>query len=105
MVFMPARKGKVYTTITLPQKDYDRLVSFKKELEKRDDFSYVAALGLGAFIGFMIGFASDAAKHPFFACTCGRRIDLTQWRGGEFMCPNCRRKYPQPASGASQRTG
>jgi hypothetical protein len=96
--FMPAKKEKDYTTITLPRKDYDKLLKFKKELEGRDDFSWVAALGLGAFVAFMIGLASDAAKRPLLTCSCGVKIDLTQWKGEEFTCPKCSRKYPQAAS-------
>jgi PHP family Zn ribbon phosphoesterase len=90
---MPGKKK--YTTITLPKKDYDKLARVKKELEARDDFSWVAALGLGAFIGFIAGYASDAAKRPFYVCSCGYRIALTEWKDEEFNCPNCGRRYPQ----------
>ena len=93
---MPSKKD--YTTITLPRKDYDKLRRFKKELEARDDYSWVAALGLGAFVGYMIGVASDAARRPLFVCDCGSRIDLSQWRGGEFKCPKCGSSYPAGTS-------
>ena len=89
-------KEKDSTTITLPGKDYDKLVKFKKQLEDRDDYSWIAALGLGAFVGFMIGLASDATNRPFFICNCGKRIDLTRWAGTEFSCPDCGRGHPEP---------
>ena len=92
---MPPKKEKDYTTITLPRKDYDKLVKFKRDLEKRDNFEWVTALGLGAFVGFMIGMAADQANAPIVTCSCGQRITLNAWGGQEFSCPNCRRKYPQ----------
>jgi PHP family Zn ribbon phosphoesterase len=92
---MPAKNSKEYTTITVPRKDYEKLLKFKKQLEDRDDFSWVTALGLGAFVGFMISLASDATNRPFLICNCGSRIDLTQWNGEEVKCTNCGRSYPQ----------
>jgi hypothetical protein len=89
-------KEKDYTTITLLRKDYNKLVKFKKELEERDDYSWIAALGLGTFVGFLIGLASDATNRPFFICNCGKRIDLGQWTGTKLSCPNCDREIPGP---------
>jgi len=85
---------KEYTTITLPRQEYERLSRFKEDLEHRPDYSWVAGLGLGAFIGFITGLAASATRRSIFTCgTCGTQTDLTNWGEPTFACPRCGTVY------------
>jgi hypothetical protein len=81
------------TTITLPRKEYDKLCKFKDELGKREEFSWVSALGVGAFVGFVVGLAAIGANREVFTCVCGKQIDLTGWKEDRFQCPSCGREH------------
>jgi predicted RNA-binding Zn-ribbon protein involved in translation (DUF1610 family) len=88
------KKGADYTTITIPRIEYEKLVNFKEKLGMRPDYSWVAGLGLGAFIGFMIGLAAIAAKRSIITCgRCGTQIDVTELSHDSFKCPNCGQEF------------
>jgi len=84
-------KGQAdYTTITLRKTEYDKLVKFKEELQQRSDYSWISSLGLGAFIGFMIGLAMTAAGRTSLTCgNCGMQINTATWNMSSGHCPNC----------------
>jgi len=97
---MPKEKDKDYTTVTLPRSEYEKLVKLRDELMKRPDYSWVGTIGLGAFIGFILGLAANSTKRPMFTCgNCGTQIDLTGWNKPNLQCPKCKQVYirqPQP---------
>jgi len=86
-------KDKEYTTVTLPRSEYDKLVKLRDELKERPDYSWVGTIGLGAFIGFILGVAANATKRPMFMCKCGTQIDLTGWNKPNLQCPRCKQVY------------
>jgi len=91
--------GNGNTTITLPRKEYEKLSKFKEDLERRPDYSWVAGLGLGAFIGFMTGLAANAARRSILTCgVCGTQTDLANWHEPTFACPRCGTTYIKQAS-------
>jgi DNA-directed RNA polymerase subunit RPC12/RpoP len=92
-----AKKEADYTTITIPKREYQKLVNLKEELGKRSDYSWVAGLGLGAFIGLMIGFMATATKRSIVTCgSCGTQVDITELKQESFQCPNCGRLFLKP---------
>ena len=53
----------------------------------------VANLGLGGFIGFVIGLAAGglaaSTKQLVFTCTaCKTSVDVTNWKEPRFSCPS-----------------
>src|SRR6266699_2916083 len=96
------------TTITLPRTEHARLTKFKEDLEKREEYSWVANLGLGGFIGFVIGLAvgglAASTKQLVFTCTaCKTRVDVTNWEGARIFLPKgwatiCQTKPLTPTS-------
>jgi len=94
MITRAEKKGADYTTITIPRIEYQKLVNFKEKLGMRPDYSWVAGLGLGAFIGFMIGLAATAARRSIVTCgQCGTRVDVTELNHKSFRCPTCGQEF------------
>src|SRR5437016_1949672 len=102
---MPPEKKRVVTvrsndntTITLRRTEHAKLTKFKEDLEKREEYSWVANLGLGGFIGFVIGLAAGglaaSSRQLVFTCNaCKTRVDVTNWKEPRFSCPKCGQQY------------